>query len=128
MSTSTDDTRQTELGSSNTNGSNMVVDGRSEPATSPTEPLSAGEPLATDTYKADDRQLERSGSESPRLVEEHHIVGPRGDDEIEATDDRGRRWYHLRPEPRSRADLIGFNRTWWGVFLVFVLVVAFLPW
>ncbi len=61
-------------------------------------------------------------------MEEHHIVGPRGDDEIEATDDRGRRWYHLRPEPRSRADLIGFNRTWWGVFLVFVLVVAFLPW
>ncbi len=56
MSTSTDDTRQTELGSSNTIGSNMVVDGRSEPATSPTEPLSAGEPLATDTYKADDRQ------------------------------------------------------------------------
>jgi hypothetical protein len=25
----------------------------------------------------------------------------------------GRRWYHLRPEPRGRADFIGFNYTWW---------------
>lgn len=36
-----------------------------------------------------------------RIIEEHHIVGPDGQDESEATDDRGRRWYHLRPEPRG---------------------------
>jgi hypothetical protein len=34
---------------------------------------------------------------------------------IEATDDRGRRWYHLRPKPRRRADLMGFNSTLWMV-------------
>lgn len=35
----------------------------------------------------------------PRLIEEHHVIGPHGEDEIEATDERGRRWYQLRPEP-----------------------------
>ncbi len=39
----------------------------------------------------------------PRLIEEHHVVGPHGEDEIEATDERGRRWYHLR-SPRSSMD------------------------
>jgi hypothetical protein len=29
--------------------------------------------------------------------------------------DHGRRWYHLRPEPRRRADLMGFNSTFWMV-------------
>jgi hypothetical protein len=48
-------------------------------------------------------------TEHPRLVEEHHVRGPRGEDELEATDELGRRWYHLRPEPRYRYDLIGFN-------------------
>ena len=34
-----------------------------------------------------------------RIVEEHHITGPNGADEIEGIDDRGRRWYH----PPARA-------------------------
>jgi hypothetical protein len=45
--------------------------------------------------------------------------------------DRGRRWYHLRPEPRGRADLMGFNSTWWMVLvwvLVIVLIVSPWPW
>jgi hypothetical protein len=29
------------------------------------------------------------------------------------TDERGRRWYHLRPEPRRRTDLTGFISWWW---------------
>jgi hypothetical protein len=66
--------------------------------------------------------------EHTRIVEEHHIVGPDGENGVEATDDRGRHWYDLRPEPRSRADLMGFNRTWWLVFSVFILITAFLPW
>ncbi len=65
--------------------------------------------------------------EHPRLVEEHHVVGPHGEDELEATDERGRRWYHVRPEPRYRADVFGFNWTWWIVlWLLFLLVI--LPW
>lgn len=66
-------------------------------------------------------------SAQPRLVEEHHVRGPYGEDEIEATDERGRRWYQLRPEPRRRFDVIGFNYTWWLIWIVFMLIV-FAPW
>ncbi|MGO9882997.1 MAG: hypothetical protein ACLPV4_08280 [Solirubrobacteraceae bacterium] len=68
-----------------------------------------------------------SGGEQPRLIEEHHIVGPHGEDQIEATDERGRRWYHLRPDPRSRYDFIGFNYTWWLIW-VLLLFLIFAPW
>ena len=44
-------------------------------------------------------------------------VGPSDHDEIEGRDDRGRRWYHPRPQPRRRRDLMGFNSTWWMVLL-----------
>jgi hypothetical protein len=41
---------------------------------------------------------------------------------------RGRRWYHLRPEPRHRADLMGFNSTLWMVVVwLIVIVVAVFP-
>ena len=42
-----------------------------------------------------------------------------------------RRWYHLRPKPRRRADLMGFNATWWMAlgWLVVLLVIVFpFPW
>jgi hypothetical protein len=45
-----------------------------------------------------------------------------GQNKVEASYDRGRRWYHLRPKPRDRADLMGFNRSWWTI-LLFILVV-----
>jgi hypothetical protein len=35
---------------------------------------------------------------------------------------RGRRWFHLRPEPRRRTDLLGINSTWW-MAVAWVLVV-----
>ncbi|MGI8904446.1 MAG: hypothetical protein ACR2IP_12520 [Solirubrobacteraceae bacterium] len=65
--------------------------------------------------------------EHPRLIEEHHVVGPHGEDELEATDERGRRWYHARPDPRYRADLFGFNWTWWIVIWALFLFII-LPW
>ena len=34
-----------------------------------------------------------------------------------------RRWYHLRPEPRRRADLMGFNSTFW-MALVWLIVIS----
>jgi hypothetical protein len=67
-------------------------------------------------------------NDDPRLVEERHVLGPHGEDEIEATDDQGRRWYHLRPEPRGRADMLGINYTWWTVVSILLLVIVFLPW
>jgi hypothetical protein len=45
--------------------------------------------------------------------------------------DAGRRWYQLRPEPRRRSDLMGFNSTYWMVLiwaLVIVLIVSPWPW
>jgi hypothetical protein len=40
-----------------------------------------------------------------------------------AGDDHGRRWYHLRPQPRRRTDLMGFNSTWWMVLAWLVVIV-----
>jgi hypothetical protein len=94
-----------------------------DPRSGPAEPAShRAEPAPT--VAAVPQYLD---ADHPRLVEEHHIVGPYGEDELEATDERGRRWYHLRPEPRRRVDLIGFNYTWWLIWLVFMLII-FLPW
>jgi hypothetical protein len=46
-------------------------------------------------------------------------------------DGRGRRWYHLRPEPRRRSDFMGVNSTWWMVlaWIILILVIVFpFPW
>ncbi len=86
-----------------------------------------GDPVPDD-YASAIPPADYSGGERPRLIEEHHTRGAYGEDELEATDDLGRRWYHLRPEPRRRYDLIGFNYTWWIVFWIALMVIAFLPW
>ena len=39
------------------------------------------------------------------------------------SDDHGRRWYHLRPQPRRRTDLMGFNSTWWMVLAWLAVIV-----
>jgi hypothetical protein len=47
------------------------------------------------------------------------------------TDDRGRRWYHLRPNPRRRFDLMGFNSKLLmavGWLIVIAVVVFPFPW
>ena len=92
----------------------------------PTATVSADDQPDGNTPAADTPQLQ-SAIEHPRLIEEHHVIGPYGQDEIEATDERGRRWYHLRPEPRSRYDVIGFNYTWWLIWILLIFVI-FLPW
>ena len=77
------------------------------------------------------RETPQGGAHDARIVEQHHIVDPRDRDEIEAIDGGGRRWYHLRPEPRRRTDLMGFNSTLWmalGWLIVIVLLVFPFPW
>jgi len=39
-----------------------------------------------------------------------------------------RRWYHLRPAPRGRADVMGVNRVWWTVLWIVLIVLILLPW
>jgi hypothetical protein len=96
------------------------------------QPSIPDEPASEDKYRPPDENAplappDDPGGEHPRLIEEHHIVGPHGEDQIEATDERGRRWYHLRPEPRTRYDFIGFNYTWWLIWFLFIFII-FLPW
>jgi hypothetical protein len=98
-----------------------------DPRRSPSQPPGEGDGHVDDGYASSVPPLQYPGRNRPSLIEEHHVVGPHGEDGIEATDDRGRRWYHLRPEPRGRADFIGFNYTWWLIWVVFILVI-FLPW
>jgi hypothetical protein len=88
---------------------------------------SAGHLPATESRAGEDPQPERSNPDTPRIISERHIEGPRGEDEVEAIDDRGRRWYDLRPDPRGRADLMGLNFTWWVIGII-IIVLVFLPW
>jgi hypothetical protein len=46
-----------------------------------------------------------------------------GHDEVQASHDRPRRWYHLRPSPRGDADLMGFNWSWWTVLVILLLIL-----
>jgi hypothetical protein len=73
------------------------------------------------------QEAAQGGPGDARDVAEHHIAGPHGEDEIKATDDRGRRWFHLRPQPRRRTDLIGFNSTWWkvAVWLIAIVLIVY---
>jgi hypothetical protein len=48
-----------------------------------------------------------------------------------ARSDRRRRWHDLRPRPRRRTDLMGFNSSWWMGFGWALLVLALtfpFPW
>jgi hypothetical protein len=88
----------------------------------------AGEAKTPTDAVAGPQEVQQAQDSYPRIVEEHHVLGPEGEDEIEAIDDQGRRWYHLRPDPRGRADVLGINRTWWTVLAIVLLVIVFLPW
>ena len=80
---------------------------------------------------SDTQEAAQGGHRDTRIAEEHHIAGPHGEDEIEATDDRRRRWHHLRPQPRRRSDFMGFNSAWWmalGWLVVILLLVFPFPW
>lgn len=66
-----------------------------------------------------------------RIIEDQRLAPPDREDEIEGFDDRERRWYQLRPKPRRRTDLWGFNSTWWmalGWPLLIVFAISPWPW
>ena len=80
---------------------------------------------------SDTQEAAQGGRRDPGIVDEHHIARPHGEDEIEAIDDRGRRWQQVRPQPRRRTDLMGFNSTLWmalGWLIVILLLVFPFPW
>jgi len=45
-----------------------------------------------------------------------------------SSDGHRRRWYHLRPDPRHRSDVMGVNRVWWTALWLIVIVVLVEPW
>jgi hypothetical protein len=60
-----------------------------------------------------------------------HPQAPAQDGLGDATADRRRRWYHLRPKHRRPTDFMGFNATLWMVLvwpIVIVLAVFPFPW
>jgi hypothetical protein len=69
----------------------------------------------------------QTGPGDAQIVEEHHVAEPRDEDRNGGTDSRGRRWYHFRPEPSRRTDLMGVNATWWMAlgWLILILLVVF---
>ena len=65
------------------------------------------------------------------IIEAYDLAGADGEDAIDATDGRERRWYHLRPKPRRPTDLWGFNSTWWMVLgwpLLILFAISPWPW
>jgi hypothetical protein len=127
MRTSASDSRPTASVERAIDENQVTVDAREEQQAGRTDSPPPTEAAATDRHPGNNQPIAKSEALHPRIVEEHHLVGPNGEDGIEAIDDRGRRWYHLRPEQHRRADLMGFNYTWW-VLTVILVIVAFLPW
>ncbi len=62
---------------------------RPDPRTDPDATVDSVRP-SIDRSASDDGPMDNPSH--PRLIEEHHVIGPHGEDEIEATDERGRRW------------------------------------
>ena len=65
------------------------------------------------------------------ILEAHDLARSDGEDQTDATHAGQRRWYHLRPKPRRRTDLWGFNSTWWMVLgwpLLILFAVSPWPW
>jgi hypothetical protein len=74
------------------------------------------------------RPPDRLAGDGP-ILEAHDLAPSDGEDQTDATDDRQRRWYHLRPKPRRRTDLWGFNSTWWMVLgLPLLIFFGVSPW
>jgi hypothetical protein len=77
------------------------------------------------------RRAPHAPASDAQISDDHDVTGPKAEDAVDATEDRGRRWYHLRPKPRRGTDFMGFNSTWWMALAWFALliVVAFpFPW
>jgi hypothetical protein len=125
MTTPANHADRTRRVASGFNESNTVVDARQGPQASPADLFSPCVSVAT--RPASDCPQEPSDRGHPRIVEEHHIVGQHGQDQIEAMDDYARRWCGLRPEPRGRAGVLGFNYTWWAISIL-LLTLVLLPW
>ncbi|MDQ2761073.1 MAG: hypothetical protein M3Y17_11775, partial [Actinomycetota bacterium] len=69
----------------------------------PDAPTLPDDHSAGNHYRSDDPQHQESATQHPRLIEEHHIIGPHGQDEIEATDERQRSRTHSLSRIRLKA-------------------------
>lgn len=54
---------------------------------------------------------------------------PDPDDEhtVQVSVQPGRPWYHPRPRPRRRSDVMGLSGIWWALIWLVVIVLAFFP-
>jgi len=82
--------------------------------------------LATAPSSRHNAPIPSEDGDEPRIVRERDVVGPDGEEQIEAVDDRGRHWYRLRPYPPRRYDVAGFGVFWWAVF--WLVIVGLIVW
>lgn len=63
---------------------------------------------------------------APRIVEEHRIVGPYGEEEREVVDQYGRHFWSFRPHQPQRYDLFGYGWLWWLV--LWIVIIGLIVW
>jgi hypothetical protein len=63
---------------------------------------------------------------APRIIAEHSVIGPYGEEEREVVDDRGRHFWSLRPQPAGRYDTYGFGWFWWLV--LWLVIIGLIVW
>ncbi len=66
----------------------------------------------------DTEESPQAAAPDPSATGQHRTAG---------STDRGRRWYHPRPQPRCRADVMGFNYRFW-LACILLIVIFVLPW
>jgi hypothetical protein len=84
----------------------------------PANPPPEGEPYVPIQYTSDVFPTERADTGYPPTG--------RARRKTQRSAGRQRSSYHPRPEPRRRAELMGFNATWWMTLIVALVVVLVL--
>lgn len=72
------------------------------------------------------REPRRPREEEPRIVEEHPVVGPYGEEGREVIDEHGRRFWAFRPTSPRRYDAFGFGWFWWTI--LWIIIIGLIVW
>ena len=88
----------------------------------PSEHLPEGEPFSPIPYTSEVFPTERADRAHVR-AKRHRTRNSNRSRRAYTT--KPRPWFHPRPQPRRRADLMGFNAFMWVIALVLIVVLLF---
>jgi hypothetical protein len=74
------------------------------------------------------RQAPQAGPGESRIIGDRDLADPDGENQIDAIDAGGRRWYHLRPKPRRRTDFGPTRHGGWRWDGLLLILFALSPW